>query len=145
MIMHGTYFPKRRFFLKMVIRIIFEARFRYDEFFWKIRWLHMKKKIQQFQISKMQGTNSNWLQSKSDGKHRLSLKFSYVITIYQVWNNDNTRNVLFTSCAISIFFWLNKKLFYLHVNLETWEPFVHVFWKNIITFKRMCMSIFKMY
>ncbi len=50
----------------------------------------------------MQVTNNNWLQSKNDGKHRLSVKFSYVITIYQVWNKYDTLNVLFTSCAINI-------------------------------------------
>ncbi len=46
-------------------------------------------------------------------KHKLSVKFSYVTTVYEVWNNDNTLNVLLTSCAINIFCFLPKKqLFY---------------------------------
>jgi hypothetical protein len=40
---------------------------------------------------------------KNDRKHKLSVKFSYVVIIYQVWNNDNTLNVFFTSCAINKF------------------------------------------
>jgi hypothetical protein len=31
--------------------------------------------VQQFQISKMQVTNNNWLQPKSDGKHKLCQVF----------------------------------------------------------------------
>ncbi len=38
--------------------------------------------VQQFEISKMQTKNSNWLQSKNDGKHRPRVKFSYVVTIF---------------------------------------------------------------
>jgi hypothetical protein len=98
--------------------------------------------VQQFQFSKMPVTNNNWLQSKSDGKHKLSVKFSYVIIIYQVWNNHNTLNVLFTSCAINILLFFDEII---PPNLEAWEPFVHVFWENIclIMFRHMCMPIFK--
>jgi hypothetical protein len=32
----------------------------------------------------MQVVNDNWLQWKSDGKYNLSVKYSYLATIYQV-------------------------------------------------------------
>jgi hypothetical protein len=46
--------------------------------------------------------NNNWLQSKNGGKHKLNVNFSYVVTIYQVWNNGITLNALFTPHAINI-------------------------------------------
>jgi hypothetical protein len=49
-----------------------------------------------------------------NGKYKLSVKYSYLAIIYQAYNNNNTFNVLFTPCALNIFFFgLNKKLFYL--------------------------------
>ncbi len=73
----------------------------------------------------MQVKNNNWLQSKNDGKQKLSVKFSYVVTIYQVWNNDNTLKILFMSCAINIFFKLNFKKSYptnIFGNVRTFCP-----------------------
>jgi hypothetical protein len=65
--------------------------------------------IQQFQVPKKckwQITTS--YNQKVIWEHRLNVKFSHVITIYQVRNKDNTLNVLFTPCAIRIWLFFIK-------------------------------------
>jgi hypothetical protein len=52
--------------------------------------------------------NINKFLSKSGGKHILNVKFSYVATIYEMWNINNILNVLFTPCAINILLFLSK-------------------------------------
>ncbi len=51
--------------------------------------------------------NNNWFQSKNGGKHKQNFNFSYVVIIYQLWNNGITLNVLFTLCPINIFLFLD--------------------------------------
>jgi hypothetical protein len=85
MIMHGKFwniYLKGEFLKKMVIKILKQNSIMIF-FFGKIQLLHI-----------------NWLQSKNDGKHGLNIKFSYVVIIYQVWNNDNTLNV--TTLALGL-------------------------------------------
>jgi hypothetical protein len=55
-----------------------------------------------FKLKKCKWQTTISYNKKSDGKHRLSIMFSYVVTIYQIWSNDNTLDVLFTSYAINI-------------------------------------------
>jgi hypothetical protein len=63
---------------------------------------------------------------------KLSAKFSYVIIIYQVSNNDNTLNVLFTSCVINVllFFDQLKIIMFKHVHFNFKLLFFNVL-KNI--------------
>jgi hypothetical protein len=50
---------------------------------------------------------------------KLSVKFSYVIIIYQVWNSGNTLNIFFTPCAISILLLMYQQIF--NVLKNTWQ------------------------
>ncbi len=60
--------------------------------------------LNNFKFKKMKMINNNWFQSKNGGKHKLKVKFSYVVIVYQLWNNVITLNALFTPCPINILF-----------------------------------------
>ncbi len=73
--------------------------------------------------------NKNWLQPKNGGKHKLSVNFSYVVTIYQLWNNGITLNALFTPCVINIFLIKYKQKYPTH-QLRNMSAFCPCIFKN---------------
>jgi hypothetical protein len=67
----------------------------------------------------------------------LSVKISYVRSIFQVWKYvNNTFNVLSKSHLASRLMGFNEinNYFTLLINLEMWQPFVHLFFKILTRF-----------